>query len=250
MLRSFLLSTAFVLCGVAVSTASAEAQTKYYARQQLAGLASTEPSTPTPPPSSTTFRWDAQTYGDWSDTCSSTAVRTRVVNCLDSNDAVVGDDKCASQGSKPLATQGPQVNVSDCSALIRNGGFENDFANWSPGGSTFIVASSSVGAKAAQMTSGSTGWVSQTFATIPGVRYTVSYMVSRTVSSIYFSSSLRDGATNNRLAIGSYGTDNVYTRKNMSAVATSNRMYVEFAVTVQGGSYAMKVDDVSLTASQ
>jgi len=75
------------------------------------------------------YEWINDSENDWtpwSGTCSPSATRTRPVACQRDDGEIVNDEMC--DGPKPESLQ--TGNVTDCTGLMSNGGFEADLTGW------------------------------------------------------------------------------------------------------------------------
>lgn len=257
--RTILLASTLIVCALAdMGTAQAQT-TRYYAREYLPNLknnAATAPATPTPTPTpSGSYKWDDLPFGEWSSTCSATATRTKPVNCVDAQNTTVGDAMCVDAGAKPTASEGPKQIVTDCSAEIKNGSFENDGANWSLTGDASIrTGNATAGVKALRLFSqGDPGEARQVFATIPGVTYTLSFKGYREGylpnTPYYAVSDSKVGTVKSGYLSGSDQTGNkVYLPYSMTWKAVGPTATIYFWAGTRGGYYIMFVDDVKLSA--
>lgn len=254
-MRISALATGVVGAAVLMGLASleAQAQTKYFARQFLQPSVQRTVTPPVSDPGSdATYRWEPSSYGEWSSTCSGSATRTRTVECLDAQGVPASDSQCSSAGSKPVLMEGPKLVVTDCSAELKNGGFESALANWTAAGDASVVSGTvSSGTKALRMFSqGDPGYAYQIFRTIPGVTYTVSYSEWRYDTSSYYDAYLKNGPDGAVIARGTHGPAQAYSVRSMTAKATSSTMIVQFGIGIRGGYYIMYVDDVKLSATE
>lgn len=70
-------------------------------------------------PDDTTTGW-----GEWSSACSSSATRTRTVNCMRNGTAIVDDNLCGSAGPKPATSQ-TGSSMGGCTNIFGNPSFED-----------------------------------------------------------------------------------------------------------------------------
>lgn len=73
------------------------------------------------------YDWVIGDWTPWSSTCSASASRSRTVQCVrrDGNDTVVDGNLCVASNGGSIPENGQTgPNVTDCTGLLRNGGFE------------------------------------------------------------------------------------------------------------------------------
>jgi len=208
----------------------------------------TGPSEPAPP--SSTYAWDAGSFGPWSTTCGPDAIRSRSVTCLKDGDELAEDAMCS--GKKPATYEGPMQNLSDCSDKLIDGSFEEN-RGWTGSG----VRATTV------PRTGRWGWllkptgpnnpISQTIETIPGVTYRMDFWTAKN-SNVNLKNYLRAGAYDNadnmlsEVVIPNHAEAQIYEYGSLQWTATSDRTRLSFKLHVSGGSYLAWIDDVSLSA--
>ncbi len=100
--------------------------------------------------SSCSYSWspndETTGWGAWSSACSSTATRTRTVNCMRSGTTPVDDSFCASAGTKPSTSQ-TGTSMGGCTNILTNGNFEDTvYVNtFPPGKGWFYYAGGATG---------------------------------------------------------------------------------------------------------
>lgn len=127
--------------------------------------------------SSCSYRWSVGEWTAWGSTCSASSTRTRAVACVQSDplSTVVADSTCVNKGlgSTPLRSES-RSNVTDCTGLLSDPGFEMGGDGWTLNGSG-ISTRAKTGAKGMQVYNGKP--LSQSFQTIAGKRYSLSFWV-------------------------------------------------------------------------
>lgn len=121
-----------------------------------------------------TYQWIVGDWTPYNSTCSANATRTRDVACKQSDplNSTVADNTCVSkgQGGTPQRSQSIS-NVTDCTGVLTNGGFENGTTGWNMNGSKLGTPAHS-GSYSAEISLGKP--ISQQFQTTAGQKYAIS----------------------------------------------------------------------------
>lgn len=238
------------LTTIIAGIAPASAQT-YYAREVLKGLSrkATTPQDASDPDAA--YRWDVSSWSDWSSTCSADATRTRTVSCVDSGGGPAPDAQCLKTGARPVVQDEPQRIVTDCSAELKNGSFENGLSNWSQSGSPLSIDSLKADGSASAFIRPNPGEISQIVATVPGATYTVTWMMAKNASisdnGHWRASVASGGSVVAQVRMSPSGT-RAFQSYSMSWVANSSNATISFRVTTSGGSNDIYIDAVKLSA--
>lgn len=248
---------AILACGsmlMAMTTVEANAQTgtRYFARQHLNGIQKANPTQPIETDPTGDFSWRTGEYGQWSSTCNAQSERMRAVSCVDAQGAVVGDAQCLGTGVKPTSKD-TMLIVSDCSGEFKNGDFENGLANWNVSGDARADKTRVFRGTTSLMlfSQGDPGGAQQTFATIPGVTYTLSFYAWKAgYQSTYQYYRLVDSTAGIVKDAKLTGAESVYTQYAVTWKAVGKSATAIFEVGVRGGAYELRLDDVKLSATQ
>jgi hypothetical protein len=122
--------------------------------------------------------------GQWTafdSTCSANSTRTRTVECKQSDplNLTVADSNCVNRGAGPVPARTQTVsNVTDCTGLLVNSGFEDGLTGWTNSTTRPVVLNETAnrvrtGIRSARLT-GSGSFLSQTVNTVPGQYYAIS----------------------------------------------------------------------------
>lgn len=127
-----------------------------------------------------TYSW---VIGDWSpfdSTCSDTATRRRTVECKRSDNTIVANSVCSMELNEAVPPQ-EEVgsNVTDCTGLLKNGGFEDGSQFWTMGSRSQIVNTglAYAGTRSLVLTGSNASLtaVTQAVSTEPGRNYNITF---------------------------------------------------------------------------
>ena len=199
--------------------------------------------------SSCTYKWAPGEWSDWSDSCSENATRTRTTSCIREQDGKSSIASLCDPNHPDAKTSETGSNMTACSGVITNGGFESGFTGWNTSYDyQTIVADAHTGSSAAFLNNGSVRLNQTATVNVPsGAKVTFKVACKLVNSSHSYRAQINgpgfSGAPYMNCGAGSY-TLNTY---EYTATQAGTSIYVRFYGQASGTTNQVLIDSVSLT---